>query len=403
MLNIGVDQSKKKHDVCFMDSTGRQLARFEIPHSVGGFQRLDDERRRLEIEPQECCIALESAHSLLVDYLLDHDYQVYVVPGKAVDRFRDRHRQSQSASDQGDAVVLADAMRTDRHRFTVWQADTPLTRQLASEVRLLNDLKRSTLRYRNRLEALLLRYYPVATELFHRLDVQIALQFVLTYPTPQLAKALSESQFTAFCHEHRYTRSDLISRRYAQLQAARTYARCEVAAAYASQAQSLARVLHFLVEEREQSKRQVSQTFEQHPDAHIFSSLPGAGDFLAPALLSKFGDCRARFPDPTVVQAVAGTSPVTIQSGKRRSVQFRRACDREFRFYANQFARSSISQSPSAAAYYYSVLPRCDKQSKAYRLLANRWMRIIWRLWMDRVEYDETVHLRNVHTGRQPQ
>lgn len=402
MLNIGIDQSKEKHDVCFVDGNGCQLARFEIPHSAYGFQRLDDGRRRLQIAPQDCFVALESAHSLLVDYLLDHSYQVHIVPGKSVDRYRDRHRQSRSASDRGDAFVLADVMRTDRHRYPVWEPNLPLTRQLASEVRLLNDLKRSVLRFSNRLQALLLRYYPLAAELFSSLDTKIAPQFVITYPTPQMAKALPVSEFTAFCHEHRYPRSDLISRRYAQILQARTYASREVAAAYASQAQSLARVLYFLVEEREQSKKMVAHTFEQHPDAHIFRSLPGAGDFLAPALLSKFGDCRARFPDAAVAQAIAGTSPVTVQSGKRRTVQFRKACDHEFRYYASQFARSSISQSPSAAAYYYSVLPRCDKKSKAYRRLANRWLRIIWRLWMDRVEYDETVHLRNVHTGRRP-
>lgn len=402
MLNIGIDQSKKKHDVCFLDNSGHRLADFQIAHSAAGFRRLDDERLRVGVEPQACHVALESAHSLLVDYLDDHQFQVRIVPGKAVDRFRDRYRQSRSSSDLGDAFVLADVMRTDKHRFPLWQANTPLTRQLASEVRLWNDLKRSTLRYRNRLEALLLRYYPVASTLFHQLDCKIAPQFVIAYPTPQLAKSLSFSQFTAFCREHRYTRSDLIARAYAKIQTAHTYATPDVAGAYASQARTLGLVLFFLVEQREQAKQQVCHTFNQHPDAHIFASLPGAGDFLAPALLSKFGDCRSRFPNPAVVQAVAGTSPVTIQSGKRRSVQFRRACDHEFRFYASQFALCSISKSASAAAYYYSVLPRCDKKSKAHRLLANRWMRIIWRLWTDRIEYDETVHLRNVHIGRQP-
>ena len=146
----------------------------------------------------------------------------------------------------------------------------------------------------------------------------------------------------------------------------------------------------------------VRAAFEQHPDHHIFASLPGAGEFLAPALLSKFHDCRARFPHAAVTQATAGTSPVTIQSGKKRHVRFRRACDKEFRYYATQFARSSVRESPWAAAYFQTVRPRCDKASHAYRCLANRWIAIIWRLWMDRVTYDETVHLRNRHTGQQP-
>jgi transposase len=102
-----------------------------------------------------------------------------------------------------------------------------------------------------------------------------------------------------------------------------------------------------------------------------------------------------------VAQAIAGTSPVTIQSGKRkRHVKFRLACDREFRYFITQFARSSIKESPWAAAHLATVAPRCDKVSQAYRRLANRWIPVIWRLWTDRVEYDEAIHLKNKFSNR---
>jgi len=96
-----------------------------------------------------------------------------------------------------------------------------------------------------------------------------------------------------------------------------------VTAAYAGQAQTLARVLRFLITERDAAQKALTPVFEHHPDAHIFASLPGTGKFLAPALLSQFRDCRARFPTAAVAQAVAGTSPVTIPSGKKRRVRSR--------------------------------------------------------------------------------
>jgi transposase len=233
--------------------------------------------------------------------------------------------------------------------------------------------------------------------LFSGLDQQIAWHFIQTYPTPQAAQRLTQVEFTAFCHTYQYRRSDYITRRYAQLISAQTYASEEVAAAYASQAQALARILYNLVKERNMAQKTLTCSFEQHPDAHIYASLPGAGEFLMPALLSKFRDCRARFPKAAVAQAIAGTSPVTMESGKKRRVRFRLACDREFRYIASQFARCSVRKSPWAAAYFATVRPRYDKESQAYRCLANRWLSIIWRLWTDRVEYDEAVHLRNRH------
>lgn len=400
MLLIGIDQSPERHVVCIMEPGGRQLASPSVPHSAAGFQQLHRCCQMLQAAPEECLVALESDHSLVVDYLLDHGYPVYVIPGKAVDRYRDRHRQSRSVSDGADALVLANILRTDRHLYAPWEADTAITRQIRSQVKLVMNLKRSVIRLSNQLRNLLWRYYPVAADLFSGLDRQIALEFIQAYPTPQAAQRLTREQFTAFCRAHHYRRSDLIVRRYATLLGAQTHATLEVAEAYAGQAQALARSLRFLVAERYQAEQELTRCFQRHPDAHIFASLPGAGALLAPALLSKFRDCRRRFPTAAVAQAIAGTSPVTIQSGKKRRVRFRRACDREFRYFATQFARSSVRQAPWAAAYFASVRPRNEKASQAYRCLANRWIAIIWRLWTDRVEYDEAIHLRNRLAGR---
>jgi transposase len=115
---------------------------------------------------------------------------------------------------------------------------------------------------------------------------------------------------------------------------------------------------------------------------------------LAPGLLVKFGDDRARFPAPGSVQALAGTCPVTEKSGKRKVIKFRRSCDREFRHITQQWAMHSLDQSVWANAYYRQILPRCHSKSHAYRCLANRWLAIAWKLWQTQQLYDETYHLR---------
>jgi transposase len=204
MLLIGIDQSQKEHEVCIMDVAGCQLARLTIPDNAEGFQRLHECCQMLQASPQECSVALESGYSLLVDYLLDHNYQVYVIPGKAVDRYRDRHRQSRSSSDKGDASVLAHILRTDRELHTPWEADNPLTGEVRSQVKLVLNLKRAVVRFSNQLRTLLWRYYPVAADLFSRLDAQIGLAFIQAYPTPQAAKHLTKAEFTLFCREHKY-------------------------------------------------------------------------------------------------------------------------------------------------------------------------------------------------------
>jgi transposase len=132
--------------------------------------------------------------------------------------------------------------------------------------------------------------------------------------------------------------------------------------------------------------------------------LPGAGKLLAPALLTKFGDDRQRFPTPAAVQALAGTCPVTEQSGKRKVIKFRRACDHEFRQIVQQWARCSLAESVWANAYWQQVRPRVGSDNHAYRCLGNRWIAIAWKLWQTQQVYDQTYHLqqRAKHTKLNP-
>ncbi len=113
-----------------------------------------------------------------------------------------------------------------------------------------------------------------------------------------------------------------------------------------------------------------------------------------------FGEDRARFPSPQDMRALAGTCPVTKQSGKRRRSQFRRACNRSFRETAQQFAIASVQQVDWAAAYYSAALARGLRKNQAYRCLANRWMGIIWKMWQTQQCYDEAHHLKQLHQHR---
>ncbi|MBV7339255.1 IS110 family transposase [Chloroflexi bacterium TSY] len=96
-------------------------------------------------------------------------------------------------------------------------------------------------------------------------------------------------------------------------------------------------MLHTL-NSKQATLQQLNSLFLQHEDHPIFASLPGAGELLAPSLLVKFGEDRRRFPHSSMVQTLAGTAPVTNQSGKVRLVHFRRSCDKEFRYFSQQLA-----------------------------------------------------------------
>src|SRR5215212_1092454 len=102
--------------------------------------------------------------------------------------------------------------------------------------------------------------------------------------------------------------------RFAQLQRVQPSPNPVATLAYASEVTHLARLTLDLVQTERREQSALTTLFEQHPDAALFRSLPGLGAFLAPAMLTKFGDERARFATPGSLQAMAGTCPITKAS-----------------------------------------------------------------------------------------
>jgi len=399
---IGIDWSEKHHHVHVLNAHGATLSQFVIPHSVAGMETFEQQRTKLGVPPSDCAIALETAYNLLVDFCWDHQYPLYVIAPHITHSRRASYRASRAHDDDSDAFLLADLLRTDRERFLPWQPDGALVRQLSVQLDSIAQLTHTIVVYHNRLRAVLLRYYPTALGLFHDLHSQVSLRFLQRYPTPQAAQALAYTEFVSFCKAQRYTWDKLLPEHFAHLQRPALAADPSVVHAYQAETVFLAEVLLNLVQRKEALLRAVQQGFQEHPDSYIYTSLPGAGALLAPQFLVMFGDRRERYPDPAIIQALAGTCPVTHKSGKSHRVRFRRACNRTYRQTAQQFAQASVRQAAWAATYYAQCRARGHTKSHAYRCLANRWLNIIWTLWQRREAYNETYHTQQIQQHRRP-
>lgn len=393
---IGIDWSEDKHDVAFMNPAGAEIASLTIPHTVEGFAQLDATRRKLGLAQGDCVVGLETAHNLFIDYLWSQDYaQVYVLAPSTVKGNRGRFGHSGAKNDPGDARLIADILRTDRRRLQPWHPDSLLTRQMRAKISLILHLTKQTTRLSNRLRAVLLRYYPAALRVFKGgLTTQIAPEFVLAYPTPAEAQALTYAEFESFARAHRYTKEEKLPGCFARLQACYPPASPETVLVYQNEAPRLARLLLETTRTKLSELSELQTLYRQHPNYAIFASLPGMGKLIGPGQLAKFGDDRQRFPHPSGVQALAGTCPVTYRSGKRRTVKFRHSCDKEWRYLCHEWAMALVhrTQAPIAVAYFEQIRPHCHSDRHAYRCVANRWMAIAWKLWYSGQTYDPAYH-----------
>jgi len=74
-------------------------------------------------------IGIETDRGLFAATLVAAGYQVFAVNPVSTSRYRDRHAVSGAKSDRGDAKVLADMVRTDRHNHRAAVPDSDLAAQ----------------------------------------------------------------------------------------------------------------------------------------------------------------------------------------------------------------------------------------------------------------------------------
>lgn len=156
----------------------------------------------------------------------------------------------------------------------------------------------------------------------------------------------------------------------------------------------LVAALGVLVDQIAHLERQIAAELAAHADGAIFRSLfIDPRSTLTPAtLLAEMGDCRERYPDRDSLGADAGTSPVTIASGKHRAVVFRRGCDKRLRQAVAVLADASRHHHPWARAVYARARARGCDHPHAIRILGRAWLRIIHQMWVSRTPYDPARH-----------
>lgn len=251
-----------------------------------------------------------------------------VVASRAVKGLRTRYGLAGNKADQSDAYILADCLRTDGHRWASLQPDTPQTVALRASVRGRKDLVAMRVATANQLRAHLGLVFPAAVGLFAEIDGLITLRFLERFPSADKATWLSERRLHAWLQANGYSGRRTASELLDRLRTAPQGVQGATVEAQAVVTLSQVRILRVLVAEIAQFETHIREQLALHPDGPLFCSLPRAGTVRAAARLVEIGDCRARFPSPEALAALAGAVPSTRASGQHRMVTLRWTCDK---------------------------------------------------------------------------
>jgi transposase len=388
----GLDWAKDHHDAVILDRAGQLLAHFTFAHTGTGWAEF---RQRVAAYPS-LAVAMETSHGAAVEQLLASGVTVYPVHPKAAQQYRQRQAPSGTKTDFVDAWSLGDALRVDGHGWRALRVQDPLVEELRLLCRDEVELITHRTALVNQLQAALHEYYPAALEAFDDWTAPFTWAFVKQFPTPQALVQYGRRRQEKFLHTHRLWRADTAEQRL------EIFARADrfcggpaVTRAKSQLALSLVQLLQTLQGQLDEYRSRIEQRFAEHPDQDLFGSLPGAGDKLAPRLLSELGSDRGQYPDAQSLQCVAGTAPVSFQSGQIRRAKIRWHCDRHLRHTVHLWADCSRKVCAWAQAYYQAHRQKGHSHACALRCLGQRWLKILWKLWQERRPYDEARHMLN--------
>jgi transposase len=392
MLYVGIDWAEAHHDACVVDHDGRVLARARIQPGIQGLARLHTLIGQHTTDPAQVLVALELDHGLLVTALVAAGYQVYAINPLAAARYRERHVTSRAKSDAGDARVLAEIVRTDRHHHRPVAGDSDQAHAVKVLARAHQSLIWTRQRQTNQLRSLLREFYPGALDAFGtELASRDALAVLAAAPTPEQGRTLTVAELAELLRQAGRQRGTMVqaSAIHAALTAPQLAAPPAVAVAYGQVVAATVKVISELGTQIAQLGEDLTAAFETHPDAEIVRSLPGLGVVLGARVLAEFGDDPTRFGQPSARKAYAGTAPITRASGTRHIVLARVARNRHLADACYLWAFSALTRSPGARAYYDQHRTRGATHHQALRALANRLVGILHGCLRHHSPYDE--------------
>ncbi|MDQ3146306.1 MAG: IS110 family transposase, partial [Actinomycetota bacterium] len=195
-----MDWATDAHAVCVVDGRGRVVVEFDVANSADGLAELC---RRIERAGARR-VAIERPDGPVVDTLLGTGLEVVVVASRSVKALRERYGTSGNKSDRSDAFVLADCLRTDGHRWSSLEPDSPATITLRTHVRARKDLVETRVAVANQLRSHLRIVFPGAVGLFRDIDSPISLRFLERFPSATRAAWLSEKRLGAWLRANGY-------------------------------------------------------------------------------------------------------------------------------------------------------------------------------------------------------
>ncbi len=401
MIFAAIDWAEEKHYVVLLDEQGTVVDQEWIPHEQTALAHLDWLLTHGHAADQ-VHVAIELHDSLLLDRLLSLGVKVYGLNPKSAQRARERFTPAGLKDDERDAWSMAEFVRTSYQHLRPLRPDSEATLALREWVAFREDLVQERTTQLQRLRDHLVRWHPHARRAIRDLNSKWALDLLAAFPTADTFAALTDRQVRDWA-KGRHLRLVTVDRIGSAATLPSPTSESARNAAHTAEVRHRVKTIQALNQRLAEVGEALDEQIAKHPDAFIFQSFPNCATTTAAAMLAGFGEDRTRWNGYEEVAARWGVAPITIQSGKHRTVRRRRACNTTLHQAWLWYAFNTIRKPGCWAREHYPAKRKTGGQHyTVLRGLADHWIKIAYRCWHDRVPYDEQLHQQNRTERQQP-
>jgi len=344
-------------------------------------------------------VAIEQSRGPVLYALMKYDFlALYPVNPRCLADYRRAFKVSGAKDDPLDADLLSELVYLHADRLRALTIEDLPTRQLRLLVEARRGFVDDRTGFSNRLGATLKCYYPLALELLGEdLTTPMALDFLRRWPNLAQLKSARPGTLRGFFYSHNSRSEDKIAQRLKTInQAAPLTEDPALVEPLQLQMERLVQQLRTLNQTIDQYDARIAAVFAQHTEGWLFKPLPGCGEVLAPRLAAAFGTIRANFESSDDLLCFSGVAPVKKESGGLKIVHFRYARPIFLHQSIVEFAKCSIGHCEWARLLYEHQLGKGKSRWAAIRVVAFKWLRVLWRCWQERQPYDEITYLRSL-------
>jgi len=402
VATIGLDWADQKHDLWLRPHEGKPEHHVieQTPEAI--HEWVAQLRQRFPVG--KILLSVETSRGAIIYALMAYDFIViYPINPKALCSFREAFKVSGAKDDRTDAQLQEEMVRNHRDRLRPLQPQDENTRTLLGLTEKRRQLVDQRTAVVNQCQAQLKCYYPLASQILKDLTQTLAADFLLQWSDLAALKKAGAAKMRAFFYARNCRSEDRMKEREALLEKARALTEDP---AIITPASLMVRALADLIKNLNASIRKMDQAIQklmdQHPDAPLFGSFPAAGPVLAPRLLVAFGTDRERFSSAVEVAQFYGIAPVKKASGRTQVIAMRLRCPKFGRQSFHEHAGCVIKKEPWAKEYYEQLKAKGKKHHAAVRATAFKLIRIYYRCWKTKTQYDSNTYLEGLKKHGSP-